>query len=370
IRDTQYAKRNILYIIWSLGLGGAERVVINLAKGLDKNKYNVTVCCLNDKGQFAYELEKEGIEVVALNKKGAFDISIVPRLSSLIRRYNIDIVHTHLWGANFWGRIAAKLANVKVIIATEHNMDTWKNGGYFILDRWVSSFTDKVIVVSESVKDFYYKKIGLTDEKSRMIHNGIESEKYALAKKGTDFKTNGNEIVIGIVGRLVPQKGHKYFLLAMKELVSKHRIKGLIVGSGPMGEELKQYSKDLGLNGNVVFTGLRQDIPEVLKSLDILVLPSLREGLPIVALEAMASGVPVVATNVGGTPEVVIDNETGILIEPENERDIVNAIGRLIEDKVAMERLICNARRHIQKNFTIEKMVLQHESLYTELLSE
>jgi glycosyltransferase involved in cell wall biosynthesis/peptidoglycan/xylan/chitin deacetylase (PgdA/CDA1 family) len=377
---------NVLYVIWSLGLGGAERVVINLAKGLDKNKFNAAVCCLNDKGQFAYELEKEGIEVIALNKKGAFDIAVIFSLISVIKQHRIDVVHTHLWGANFWGRIAAKLARVKVIIATEHNEDVWKNGFYRFLDKKLQNSTDKIIAVSNSVKEFYVSKVGISSDKIQVIHNGIDvgeahsSSAHELislrAKNHThdairkEFGIKDDEIILGVIGRLVPQKGHKYFLLALKELLNNHKVKGLIVGSGPMEEELKQYSKDLGFNGSVVFTGLRKDIPELLNSIDIVVMPSLREGLPIIALEAMAQGVPVVATNVGGNTEVIKQNETGILVEPENETDLVNALGRLLGDKKLLQKMGENGLLRVKELFSLENMVEQTEELYTECLAK
>ena len=127
---------NILYVIWSLGLGGAEQVVISLARGLDKSKFQPFICCLNGEGRFAEELKKEGIQVFALNKVKGIDFSVVPKLVRIIRENNINVVHTHLWGANFWGRFAANAAKVPVVI-TEHNVDVWKSPLHFLIDRFL-----------------------------------------------------------------------------------------------------------------------------------------------------------------------------------------------------------------------------------------
>lgn len=185
-------KLKVLYIIWSLGLGGAERVVINLAKGLDKTKFNPLICCLNDKGIFAQELEKEGIKVLELKKTWKFDFTVIKKLTAIIKENRIDIVHTHLWGANFWGRIAAQKAGVPVIVATEHNSDTWKTHLHFMLDRFLARKTDKIIAVSNSVKEFYVSK-GIRAEKIEIIYNGIETR--GQAPTGTiPFKNPGTDL--------------------------------------------------------------------------------------------------------------------------------------------------------------------------------
>jgi glycosyltransferase involved in cell wall biosynthesis len=370
---------NVLYIIWSLDLGGAERVVINLAKGLDKDRFNPMVCCLNEQGKFADELEKEGIRVIALNKKSKLDFTVINKLARIMKENNINVVNTHLWGANFWGRIAAKLAKVPVIIATEHNEDTWKLPFYFLFDNILSDWTDKIIAVSSSVKEFYVSK-GIPTDKIEVVYNGIDI-KQGQSPSGTvpvlhsakireEFGIKEEETVLAVIGRLVPQKGHCYFLSALKELLKDHKIMALIVGSGPIEEELKQFSYNLGLNGNVIFTGLRRDIPDLLNNcIDILVMPSLREGLPLIALEAMSSGVPIIASKVGGIPELVIDGKTGLLVEPENHVALKEAIERLINDKGLRQQLIDNAKRKVEEEFCLDSMLSKTQNLYQELYS-
>ena len=167
-----------------------------------------------------------------------------------------------------------------------------------------------------------------------------------------------------MIGRLVPQKGHRYFLLALKELLTQIKTKSLIVGSGPLESKLKELTKSLGLGNSVIFTGFRQDITNILQETDILVMPSLREGLPMILLEAMATGVPVIAARVGGIPEIIIDAETGLLVNPKDTLGLSRAIKRLIEDKDLRLRLSNNAKKMIDSEFNISNMVNKTESLY------
>lgn len=362
---------NILYIIWSLGLGGAERVVINLAKGLDRNKFNPIVCCLNDKGIFARELENADIKVIALNKRKKIEPSIIKRIMQVIIENNIQIVHTHMWGANFWGRIAAKFSGVPVVIATEHNADIWKNAFFLTLDKWLSRWTDKIIAVSENVKEFYVHK-GIASEKIEVIYNGVEITGAPVLQCSSvpvrkEFGIREDETVLAVIGRLVEQKGHKYLFEAISSLDGQYKVRVLVVGEGPLMKSLRSQVVGLRLADKVIFTGLRQDVPNLLKAIDILVMPSLREGLPMIALEAMASGVPVVATKVGGNPEIIIDGLTGILVEPKDHIALKEAISRLINDKAFAQGLISNSKKKVEKEFSIANMVNKTQGLYREL---
>jgi len=363
---------NILYVIGNLGQGGAERVVINLAKGLDRTRYKPMVCCLYDKGPFAGELEEVGINVLSLNKKHKIEPSIIKRLVSIMQNNDIHIVHTHLWGPNFWGRLAAKIAKTPVMIATEHNEDVWKTGLYFFFDRLLSQATDKLIAVSNSVKKFYTAR-GINADKIEIIYNGIDiatermSQPVNLRK---EFNIKNNTKILAVIGRLVPQKGHRYFLLALKEILNRYKVKGLIIGSGPLENELKRLTKSLGLLENVIFTGFRQDISQILKEIDILVMPSLREGMPIVALEAMAAGVPIVATTVGGNTELIEDGKTGILVEPSDGGDLAEGIDRILRSPSLGAEIKERAAWHAKDNFSIRKMLKHTEALYEQCLRD
>ena len=348
---------NVLYVIWSLGLGGAEQVVISLARGLDKSRFRPFIACLNDEGRFAEELKKDGIEVFSLNKVKGIDLSVVPKLVKIIRENDINIVHTHLWGANFWGRFAANAAKVPVVV-TEHNVDVWKTPFHFLIDRWLFGRTDRFIAVSETVRDFYSRKLSVSKDRMQVVYNGIAVGQPIRIKEG--------EKVIAVIGRLVPQKGHAFFFEAFAK--SDLAAKVLIVGDGPLEESLKSQVINLKLEDSVKFLGFRKDVREILGKTDILVLPSSREGLPIVLLEAMAVGAIVLATAVGGTPELVEDGVNGFLVEygdgeglKKKLEDIFNA------DSRSLNEVRLAARRTIEEKFSLEKMVSEHEGIYQKL---
>ena len=368
-------KINILYIIWSLGLGGAERVVINLAKGLDKTRFNPIICCLNWPGEFAHELEDIGIQVIPMHKKGKLDFLLIFRLVNLMRQHKIDIVHTHLFGSNLWGRIAAIKAKVPIIITTEHNVDVQKTGFQLLLDRWLSQSTKKIIAVSNSVKEFYVSK-GISSDKIEVVYNGIEITMSPCHHVTTlpvkdELGVQDGETVLAVVGRLVPQKGHRYLFEALSLLNGKHRFKLLVVGDGLLAQSLKVTTlQSHQLKDKVIFTGMRKDVRDILGITDILILPSLREGLPIVVLEAMSCGVPVVATDVGGTHEVVENEVTGILVEPENPLALAEATRRLLHNRNLAKQMGKSGYERVVQTFSLEKMVDKHERLYEECLKK
>ena len=367
----QSSKINIAYVIWSLGLGGAEQVVINLAKGLDKTRFEVIVCCLNDQGTFAESVQKDGIKIYALNKKRGIDFSVIPKLMKIFREQKIVIVHTHLWGANTWGRLAAKLAGIPVIIATEHNVDVWKKWYHRFIDRIVSLGTDKIIVVSGEVKKFYRQTVGISERKLHLVYNGIEpkvkeTNVTQLNKLKFEFGISRESIVLSNIGRLVEAKANHIFIEAL-EILDREAVffHALIVGDGPLKEILEKKGKHLVDQKKLTFTGLRKDVDRILDITDISVLSSTREGFSIVILESMAHGIPVVATNVGGNHELIIDSETGFLVEPNSPVALANAIRKIIDQKF-FAKMGEQARQRVDTYFSLKQMIRYAEEIYTD----
>ena len=361
---------NILYIIWSLSSGGAERVVINLVKGLDKTRFNPIVCCLNWAGEYAQELESRNIKVIALNKKRGIDISVINKLITVIKNNKIDIVHTHLWTSNFWGRIAAKLAGVPVIIASEHGVSRRRGFLRFFADRVLSCFSDRITFVSKNVKEEFARKVTYNQRKARVIHNGIDLAKFRQPvdnqKVREKIGIEEDDFVVSCIGRLSPEKGHKFLLKAFASLNGEGKLKLLVVGDGALRESLQSSALNYKLENRVIFTGFRKDISDILGITDLLVIPSTREAHSVVALEAFASGVPVVATDVGGMNEIIIDRYTGLLVSAKNPEQLGLAIEKLVKDKSLREQIGKLAKAHARSFFGLKQMVKETETLYLE----
>ncbi len=362
---------NVLYIIWSLGLGGAEQVVINLARGLDKSRFKPYVACLNDEGRFADELKKEGISVFALNKVKGLDFSVVPKLVRIIRENNIQIVHTHLWGANFWGRFAAKAVGVPVIIASEHGIQEYRTPLHFLIDRYLSKYTDKIIFVSESVRQAYWNKLCSDFNKTVFMPNGVglvssAEPDGALIRK--EFGISENEVLLSCIGRLSEEKGQKYLLEVLPE-IDLANVKLLIVGDGPLEQSLKSQVAQSRLADKVKFLGFRKDIQAILKASDIVVLPSKREALSLVMLEAMAAAKPVLATAVGDASRVIRDGINGFLIPAAGKNALKEKLSFVLSNRERMEDIGQQARETIKRDYLVDTMIQRHQKLYDELLA-
>lgn len=373
---------NILYIITGLEIGGAERLLVSVIRNLNREKYKIVVCFLKGKGPLANEIRGMGVKVLDMKMRARFDLSVILKLVRLIKRENIDLVHTHLIRADILGALAAKLAGVPIIISTRHSFSGRWEECYLVRKAYqvASNFMDKIITVSEAVKDRLAEWSGIKPDKMIVIHNGVDVGEYKIKDDGGRrrdfFDVDAKVPLIGMVSRLVPCKGHKYFLEAaarVKKDISDARF--LIVG-GTMyyneryKKELTRYAEYLGLNGGVLFTGIRRDIPQIMSCLDIFVLPSIiDEAFGRVVLEAMACGRPVIATNGGGIPEIVKDNETGMLVPPKDSDKLAQAIIALLEDKERAKRMGLAGRERVEQYFSLEKMVKKIEDLYGQLIN-
>jgi len=363
----------ICYIVWSLGLGGAEQIVLHLASGLNRNHFQPIICCLNEPGPFANQATQAGIKVIPLHKRGPFDIFILLRLIKLFKKHKIDVVHTQLWGANLWGRLAALLARVPVIIATEQNLDPWKRWYNFFCDRILARKTTHLIAVSQKVQEFY-ESHNIGPGNWQVIHNSVATDEALPRGRNVKYHELGikdDEPVVGLLGRLVPAKAPTVFLKAFEESLTKvPKLKALIIGDGPLRQDLHKFVSDHHLETQVVFAGLRHDVPELLSGMDVLVFSSEREGLSLAMVEAMSAGVPIIATRVGGTPELIESERTGFLVEPRDSSAIALHLVDILKNPEKAEKIRQAARNHVLENFSIKKLVDQHQVLYQQAMKK
>src|SRR3989338_8234708 len=366
------SKIRILYVIWSLDLGGAEQVVMNLVRHIDRAKFEPVVCCLNQKGRYGADIEQSGTKVIELNKLPKLDPFIISKLMRVMKEEKIDLVHTHLFTSNLWGRLAAFFAGVPVV-STEHNMDSWKRFYHWLVDSILVRVTRKMIFVSEQVRNYYEQKLGALKDKSAVLYNGININQFAAKVDRADilreFGIAKDANVIGIVGRLVPQKGHGVFIEMIFNLRQKGvNAVGLIIGDGELRKELEKMRDDLKLKDFILFTGFRKDIDRLYVAMDVLVMTSTREGFPMTLLEAMAAGVPVVAADVGGVKECVTNGENGVLIDSAIAQDYADRVAELIDRIELRLKFIESGKRRVEREFSVSNMAANHEALYSTLV--
>lgn len=357
--------------------GGGQISLINILKHINKICFKPYLVCSSD-GTLRDEVNEFGIyseviEIKSLKRLNIFSfLTAILKLCRFIKKWNIKIIHSNAAATRdtFYSAIAAKLMGVPFI----WHVRVVESAG--ILDRLLAFLSDRVIVISQVVKEkFYWVK---KENKLIVIYNGIDLDEFRLNIDGgyvrKELKISNEEIVVGVVGQLIPWKGHKYFLEAAKTIKEKiSNVKFFIVGDEvPKGsgyrKELEEFALQKGLIDNVIFTGFRADIPKIMNTIDIFVLPSIREPFGRVLIEAMAMAKPVIATNAGGVPEIVVDNETGILVPPEEPKAIANAIVFLIENRARAKEMGKAGRERVEKLFTIQKSVGNIEDVYIEIL--
>ena len=361
-------KIKILHVITSLGLGGAEKLLLSYLKNLDKKKYSFYVCCLRDKpDDLSFEIS-EYAQIINLKMKNKFNPAVIFHLLNVIKKIQPEIIHTHLFQPRIYTTFAHLLYRRGVLITHKHSIvNPRKHHIFMLLEMVTILFNNKVIAISESVKKSLNKYEFIPKSKIFVLTNSIDCKKFNEAFKQRAYPID-KSIVIGTVGRIERVKGIKYLLLAMKIILRQYSNARLeIVGDGSELNELKLLAEKLGISNSVIFFGkLAHPIPNYSR-MDIFVLPSLLEGFGIVLLEAMAAGIPVIATNVHGIKEVVIDGKSGILIPPKNPEAIAKSVLRIIEDPRLSKDLVEEGFKRARL-FDIQEHLLKLENLYNSLL--
>jgi len=365
----------LLHIVKNLPTGGIQRQLLELLRRYDRKRVLPLVCSIKDKGQIGMEIETLGVEVICLDRpKEGFDLFALIDLYKLIKEREIQIVRTHSFKANLHGIIAARMAGVPCIVASVHNVyekERERNFGRRISNRCLSNYADKIVAVSNAVKSDIMKYDGIAGEKVEIIYNGIDIDKFKSSAGSPVRERLGipqGIPVIGTVGRLHPQKGQKYLLGAVSVLKNKFpALRLLLVGDGPLRKELEDYAETLGITENVLFLGMRRDIPELLSAMDIFVFPSLWEGLGNVLIEAMAAGKPVVATDIPPVREIVTSEDSGFLVPPADSQALAEAIALILEDS-ALREALGEAAAERSAFFSVDRTVSAYIRQFEEIL--
>jgi len=372
--------RKVLQIISSLGVGGAETMILELSKGLDflrvDNHIGVLSYTKNPQIELPKAAQQNNLSVQVFNCRGRIDVRTMRDIKRFIRQHDIQIIQTHGYKANFYALLCSD-AKKTIRIATCH---PWTETGvslkarfYTKLDKaWLNRF-DKIVAISDAVKE-EISQIGISNSKVTVIDNGIDVHRFngPFTKESArkKFGLPANKFVVGTIGRMIEEKGHDIFLKAARSLVQRNsNLLFVIVGDGPLMNQLAKQRSQLGIEKHVLLLGRRTEIPELLKTFDLFVLSSLSEGLPMVILEAMAAQKPIIATRVGAIPRVIQDGDSGLLIEP-NAADLQKAILELLGDRAKADRLAQLARERIIKHFSSKSMAEKYLQLYDQAFGE
>lgn len=357
-------KIKILYILPSLSSGGAERLVLDLLNNFSLDKFSVELLLFKSRGFFYDEARARGLKVTVLNKKFKLDIINFFGIYRSIKKISPDIVHTHL-GADVYGSLAAKLAGVRFIVSTEHNVlkNNSKLNNFF--KKMFSCFFVKVIAVSTTVKNDLITKLKMKENKVLLIHNGVDTEKF---ERKNNIKIS-NKIIFGSVGRLVPQKNYLLLIRALAQ-VKNNNYKCLIAGDGYLKNDLKKEIKNLRLEERVELVGVKHDMAKFLNQLDFFVLPSKWEGLGIVLLEAGLLRLPVLASKTDGVVDIIIENKTGKFFINDNLMDLVDKLNYFLDlqNKEQLKVWGENLHKMVVENFSIQKVTKEYENLYLNLI--
>jgi glycosyltransferase involved in cell wall biosynthesis len=379
----------LLEFVTLFAIGGTERQVVNLSRALDLSRFELYMGCLRQAGEFLKEIEAREIPISEYRIRSFYHPKTFVhqlRLARHLIRNRIQILHSYNFYSNVFAIPAARLAGTPVVVASIRDTGVYLTSPKKALQKWICRFATHILVNAEAVRRWLVEE-GYPADKITVIGNGIDLERFAQKPGGTRLREElglpSQVPLVAVLSRLNPLKGIESFLSAAVIVARRFPdARFLIVGDGfsikdgaivhddTYRREMTRYAARLGLEGRVVFTGFRLDVPSLLSEVAVSVLPSLSEGLSNTLLESMAAGVPVVATRVGGNPEAIEDGVSGLLVPPRDPEALARAIGLLLENRRLAFNLGEAGRRRVVERFSLERMVSRTEAFYLESLKK
>ena len=373
----------VMHVVYRLAMGGLENGLVNLINHMPPGRYRHAIVCLTDFTDFRERLCSPSVSVLALHKQPGMDWSTYRRLWHIIRDMNPTIVHTRNLPTLEIAALAA-LAGVPCRIHGEHGRDIHDqygaSGKFLIFRKILRRIVNHYVAVSRDLEQWLKGKVKIAPNKVKQIYNGVDTKIFYPK----DFQrreilppgfANSEQLVIGTVGRLQRVKDQSTLVQAFSNLVKSHpdlaqKVRLVIVGDGSLRNEVAQTVRHAHVGDMVWMPGERGDIPRVLQSFDIFVLPSEAEGISNTILEAMATGLPVIATRVGGNAELVLEGETGQLIPPKDPQALALALLTYVQHPDLMRRHGEGGRSRVEQEFSLSAMVESYLKLYDGLVGE
>jgi glycosyltransferase involved in cell wall biosynthesis len=362
--------------------GGVEKHVVEIARMIDSVKYEPYIVCPEElSGHFKSMLPNFHENILTIPILDITQPKTLFTFGAMLRRLQPDILHCHLYNATRYGAPIAKVIGHSVVIETGHLVERWRTGyKKFVsnlLDAFLSLFVDKAITVSSAVQEYFLKHKKYSAQKVLMLHNWCDldyfsPEKYDSVTRLAYRKRESippDATVIGIIGRLEEQKGHRYLFDILPKLIGANKnTHVLVVGEGSLQQELYSMATQENVFPNIHFLGFRSDIAELLAIMDILVLPSLFEGMPLTLIEASAMGVPMIASKVDGSSDVVIEGITGFLVEAKNSDELYARLQTLITNPHLRRSMSENATQYARNTFDMKKQIALLEDVYNSVV--
>jgi L-malate glycosyltransferase len=373
-------RRKVFYLVDSFNVGGTETQAVELALRMPSSTYAITLGVLLAQGPLLERLKGSTVHVEEFHPRGGLDSPAgfyqILRLAAFLRRQGFDVVHAHDLWSNLMGVPAARLAGVPAIISSQRDLSqfAWYRGLKRKILRRVQRMSDVLLANATPIRDALIAEEGFSPAKLRVIRNGVDTARIQRGKRDRDrlFPGAGTGKLVVLVGNMHSDvKGHPW-LIAAAPAVLRHfpDTRFVLAGDGESRPVFEKLTEELGVRGSFEFLGRRDDIPDILASCDIGVLPSRAEGLPNAVLEYMAAGLPVVASRVGGNPELINDDVTGLLVPPQDSSALANALVELVRDEEKRNRIAINGRCLATQDYSFDRLVREVDELYTELLAQ
>ena len=367
---------HILHLISTSGLFGAERVLLELASQSRLLGVEVSVAVVknsrNPNTELADAVRLVGLPILVIPCEGRFDAKIARTLADEIRRTGVQVIHSHNYKSNYYARQAATETGARWIVTNHGRRAGFKLFLYALLDALMVRRADRVVAVSPKIVS-QLASLGINRGVLSVIDNGVNFSRFsglpARADAGKALGVADDAYVIGTVGALSEEKGHRYLLQAVKSVIATiPNAVCVLVGNGPERTHLELMARELVVAQAVLFSGKRDDVPAILPRFDLFVLPSLSEGLPMALLEAQAAKVPVIATNVGAISEVIRDGTTGLVVPPGDATALVEAILRSHNEADKTRNMALKGYDRVKEHYSAETMALQYRELYREMI--
>lgn len=371
-------RRKVFYLLDSLNVGGTEVQAVELATRLSPQRYDVTLGCLRARGPLLERLRGSSVSVREFYPKGGFDsfrgIYQMFRLAKFLRRGRFQIMHSHDVYANILGIPAATIARVPIIISSQRDLghlDLYKSGRRIWLRR-LQKLSTAVLTNANAVREAVLSENHFAPEKVRVIHNGVDLERFSKASKDRNWllPAASHEKWIVLVGNMHGEiKGHSVLIAAAKAVVGEFpSVRFLLAGDGERRKGFEEQVSRLGLEQHFLFLGRRDDVSRILGCCDVGILPSQAEGFPNAVLEYLAAGLPTIASRVGGNVEIIRDGQTGLLVPPNDSAALGQAICRLLREPHYASELGDSGRAYVAAEFSFQRLIDKTDRMYTELL--